>query len=143
LFFWIGDFEILFLIHLLVKKHEALSCIIVFDVLRRLIDVLVSVWSAAIELVNVVIVVGCQEKGKRDALKHPFIVVQVKAMLAADGRRGVPVGDQTNYLLHSVFFNVLKSPRPKSLVVLALLYLQSRNTLHALLFFKFVQIFFL
>lgn len=58
----VSEFEVLLLVHLLVEKHQRLGCIVVLHVFCHLSNVLVGVRRAAVEFVNVVVVVSCHEE---------------------------------------------------------------------------------
>ena len=121
LLFWVSEFEILLLVHLLVEKHERLRSIIVRDIFRHFSNILVIVWRTAVEFVNVVVMVCCHEKGQRHTLESVFVVVNVVTSFTADCSWRVPIGDQFYYFFHALPLHALEGAAAQGTGILAFL----------------------
>ena len=111
LFFRVSNFEILFLIHLFVKKHQRLRSVMVLHIFCRLVDVLVGIWRTAIKFIQIVIMVSCHEECKRYTLESIFEVIYVVTVLPAYGSGVIPVWYKFDDFFHPLLFDIVKSQR--------------------------------
>ena len=113
------------LVHLLVEKHEGLRSVVVNYVFGHFSNIFVVVRRAAVEFVDVVVMVRCHEKGKRHPLESVFVVIDIVTSFTADRSWRVPVWDQFYYFLHALPLHAFEGAATQGAGVLTFLDFQA------------------